>query len=66
MLTDDVVLDIQNIIHNCNSFEELQEKLKMYFLTNWNNVSNVDPAHLAWGVYNNIIQNKSIKDEYFQ
>ena len=61
MLTDNDILEIQNIVHSCNSNEELQEKLKMYFLVNVENPIGVDPARLAWIVYQNIIQNKPLR-----
>lgn len=61
MLTDNDILEIQNIVHSCNSNEELQEKLKMYFLVNVENLKGADPTRLAWIVYQNIVQNKSLK-----
>jgi len=60
MLTDDDILEIQNMINKSNSNEELLASLKSYFMQSKMFESTADPLYLAWTVYQNIIQNKCI------
>lgn len=60
MLTDDDILEVQNMINKCNSNEELLASLKSYFIKTKSIQSNNDPLYIAWTVYQNIIQNKCI------
>ena len=60
MLTDDDILEIQNMINKSNSNEELFESLKSYFMQAKMSELTDDPLYLAWTVYQNIIQNKRI------
>ena len=60
MLTDDDILEIQNMINKSNSNEELFASLKSYFMQTKTFESTDDPLYVAWTVYQNIIQNKRI------
>ncbi len=60
MLTDDDILEIQNMINKSNSNEELFASLKSYFMQTKMSELKDDPLYLAWTVYQNIIQNKRI------
>jgi hypothetical protein len=60
MLTDDDILEIQNMINKSNSNEELFASLKTYFMQTKMLKSTDDPLYLAWTVYQNIIQNNRI------
>ena len=60
MLTDDDILEIQNMINKSNSNEELLASLKSYFMQSKMSELKDDPLYLAWMVYQNIIQNKRI------
>ena len=60
MLTNNDLLEIQNIINESNSNEELFASLKIYFVQTKTKTSKLkdDPMYIAWTVYQNIIQNK--------
>jgi len=60
MLTDDDILEIQNMINKSNSNEELFASLKSYFMQTKMSELKDNPLYLAWTVYQNIIQNKRI------
>tara|TARA_R100000951_G_scaffold115974_1_gene125935 strand:+ start:649 stop:837 length:189 start_codon:yes stop_codon:yes gene_type:complete len=61
MLTDDDILEIQNMINESNSNEELLASLKSYFIQKTSNSElKDDPLYVAWAVYQNIIQNNQI------
>ena len=60
MLTDDDILEIQNMINKSNSNEELLASLKSYFMQTKMSELKDDPLYLAWTVYQNIIQNNRI------
>lgn len=60
MLTDDDILEIQNMINKSNSNEELFASLKSYFMQTKMSELKDDPLYLAWTVYQNIIQNNRI------
>ena len=60
MLTDDDILEIQNMINKSNSNEELFASLKSYFMQTKMSELKDDPLYLAWTVFQNIIQNKRI------
>jgi hypothetical protein len=60
MLTDDDILEIQNMINKSNSNEELFASLKSYFMQTKMSELKDNPLYLAWTVYQNIIQNKHI------
>ena len=60
MLTDDDILEIQNMINKSNSNEELFASLKSYFIQTKMSELTDDPLYIAWTVYQNIIQNKRI------
>jgi hypothetical protein len=60
MLTDDDILEIQNMLNKSNSNEELFASLKSYFMQTKMSEMNDDPLYIAWTVYQNIIQNKRI------
>ncbi len=62
MLTDDDILEIQNMINKSNSNEELFATLKSYFIQTKTKTSKLkdDPLYVAWTVYQNIIQNTRI------
>jgi hypothetical protein len=60
MLTDDDILEIQNMINKSNSNEELFASLKSYFMQTKMSELMGDPLYVAWTVYQNIIQNKRI------
>jgi hypothetical protein len=60
MLTDDDILEIQNMINKSNSNEELFASLKSYFMQTKMSEFTDDPLYIAWTVYQNIIQNKRI------
>ena len=61
MLTDVHVLDIQNMIDMSNSNEELLQLLKSYFLSSKYKSNDLEPLHVAWKTYLNIIQNNRIQ-----
>jgi hypothetical protein len=56
MMSDIDILAIENIIELSKTNEELLTKLKLYFLSDCESLSNNDPARIAWIVYNKIIQ----------
>ena len=62
MLEDNDILEIQNMINESNSNEQLLASLKSYFIQTKTKTSEFtdDPLYLAWTVYQNIIQNKRI------
>jgi hypothetical protein len=60
MLTDDNILEIQNIINKSSSNEELFTSLKSYFIQPKTFKSDGHPLYIAWTVYQNIIQNNCI------
>ena len=60
MLTDDDILEIQNMTNKSNSNEELLASLKSYFMQSKMSELKDDPLYLAWTVYQNIIQNNRI------
>jgi len=62
MLTNNDLLEIQNIINESSSNEELFASLKIYFIQTKTKTSKLkdDPMYIAWTVYQNIIQNKHI------
>lgn len=61
MLTDEHVLDIQNMIDTSNSNEELLQLLKSYFLSSKYKLDDSEPLYVAWKIYLNIIQNNCIQ-----
>lgn len=61
MLTDEHVLDIQNMIDTSNSNEELLQLLKSYFLSSKYKSDGSEPLYVAWKTYLNIIQNNRIQ-----
>lgn len=60
MLTDNDILEVQNMMNKCNSNEELFTSLKSYFMKTKSIELNDDLLYIAWTVYQNIIQNKRI------